>query len=180
MAPSSPQDSSSQSGAVRSLLRHINLRVRATRLILFAERAWISLLPLLGVAAIFVALSWFGYFRAVPDWLRLVSVGLFAVATVASLLPFRGLRWPAQGAALDRLEQDNEIRHQALAVQSDTLKGDDAFARSLWQAHQKRMAESVDAVHVPPPRPDTPSFDPYGLRALVVWQEPERTQATSG
>ena len=168
MASSSPPDSSLQPGPVRTLLRRINLRVRAMRLVLFAEHAWVRLLPLLGVAAIFAALSWFGYFRAVPDWLRLVSVGLFAVAAVATLTAFRGLRWPARDAALDRLEKDNEIRHQALAVQSDTLRGDDAFARSLWQAHQKRMAEGVDAVHVPPPRPDTPSFDPLGLRALVV------------
>ncbi|MEM9104229.1 MAG: TIGR02302 family protein [Pseudomonadota bacterium] len=168
MAQTPPQDSSPPEGPVRALLRRINLRVRVMRLVLFAERTWISLLPLLGVVAVFMALSWFGYFRAVPDWLRLVSLGGFAIAFVAALLAFRGLRWPGRGVALNRLEKDNAIRHQALAVQSDKLRSDDAFARSLWQAHQKRMAESVETVKVPPPRPDTPSFDPFGLRAVVV------------
>ena len=112
--------------------------------------------------------SWFGYFRLVPDWLRLASVALFAVGFAASLLAFRGLRWPGREPALDRLETDNRIIHQALAVQSDELKNDDEFARSLWQVHQKRMAEQIEAIHVPPPRPDTPRVDPFGLRAVVV------------
>jgi uncharacterized protein (TIGR02302 family) len=165
MAHETRQDSSLRSGPVHALLRRINLRIRAMRIIIFTEQAWLSLLPALGIAAIFVSLSWFGYFRLVPDWLRQASVVLFALALLASLLTFRGLRWPARRAALNRLEKDNRIRHQ---VQSDRLKGGDAFAQSLWQAHQKRMAENIDAVHLAPPRPDTPKFDPFGLRAIVV------------
>ncbi|MEX3011421.1 TIGR02302 family protein [Hoeflea sp. TYP-13] len=168
MAQSRRQDSSPGSGSLRALLRRINIRIRAMQVILFAERFWPRLLPALCVAALFVALSWFGYFRLVPDWLRLVSAGLFAIAIIASLLAFKGLHWPRRQSALDRLEKDNRIIHQALAVQSDQLENDDEFARSLWHAHQKRMAERIDAIHLAPPRPDTPKMDPYGLRAVVV------------
>ena len=83
-------------------------------------------------------------------------------------MAFRGLRWPSRQSALDRLELDNRIVHQALAVQSDHLENDDEFARSLWRVHQRRMAEQVDAIHLAPPRPDTPRVDPFGLRAAVV------------
>ncbi|MCP4318686.1 MAG: TIGR02302 family protein [Hyphomicrobiales bacterium] len=168
MAQSTRQDSTSGAGSLRALLRRINLRIQAMRVILFTERAWLRLLPALCVAALFVTLSWFGYFRLVPDWLRLASGTFFAVAIVASLLAFRGLRWPSRQSALDRLEKDNRIIHQALAVQSDHLESDDAFARSLWQAHQERMAERIEAIHLAPPRPDTPKMDPFGLRAIVA------------
>ncbi|WP_419906679.1 TIGR02302 family protein [Hoeflea sp.] len=154
---------------LNTLLRRINIRIRATQLILFAERLWPRLLPLICVIAFFAALSWFGYFRMVPDWLRLATGILFLLGAVAALYPLLGLRWPGRQLALDRLEKDNRIVHQALAVQSDRLaSGNDQFARSLWQAHKRRMAEQIDAIHLATPRPDTPRVDPLGLRAVVA------------
>ncbi|MDA5401441.1 TIGR02302 family protein [Hoeflea prorocentri] len=144
------------------------MRTRATQLILLCEGIWPRLLPVIGVVALFAAFSWLGYFRLVPDWLRMASVGVFAIGFLASLYPLRSVHWPGRRAALQRLERDNAIVHQALAVQSDTLESQDPFARSLWQAHQKRMAKRVGAIHLAPPQPDTPKLDPYGLRAVVV------------
>ncbi len=40
--------------------------------------------PALGVAALFLSLSWFGVFRMVPDWARLALLVLFAVGFVIS------------------------------------------------------------------------------------------------
>ncbi|MDA4845810.1 TIGR02302 family protein [Hoeflea poritis] len=154
---------------LNTLLRRINIRIRATQLILFAERLWPRLLPLFCVAALFAAFSWFGYFRLVPEWLRLATGGLFGLGALAALFPLTRPRWPSRQSALDRLERDNRIVHQAIAVQSDRLVSeDDVFAHSLWQAHKKRMAEQIDAVHLAAPRPDTPKVDPYGLRAVVA------------
>ncbi|MCY6383641.1 TIGR02302 family protein [Hoeflea prorocentri] len=152
----------------QALLRSISMRTRATQLILLCEGIWPRLLPVIGVVALFAAFSWLGYFRLVPDWLRMASVGVFAIGFLASLYPLRSVHWPGRRAALQRLERDNAIVHQALAVQSDTLESQDPFARSLWQAHQKRMAKRVGAIHLAPPQPDTPKLDPYGLRAVVV------------
>ena len=154
---------------LNTLLRRINIRIRATQLILFAERLWPRLLPLFCVVGLFAAFSWFGYFRLVPEWLRLATGVLFGAGALAALFLLTGLRWPRRQSALDRLEKDNRIVHQAIAVQSDRLAAEnDVFARSLWQAHKKRMAERIDAVHLAAPRPDTPKVDPYGLRAVVA------------
>lgn len=164
MAGPKPQDHSTG----QSLLRRISVRTRATQFILFCESLWPRLLPAIGVAALFAALSWLGYFRLVPDWLRIATAGLFALGFLASLIALRGIRWPGSRPALRRLEKDNAIVHQALAVQSDILESEDPFARSLWDAHRKRMAQQVKAIRVAPPRPDTPRLDPYGLRAVVL------------
>ena len=164
MAGPKPQDHSTG----QSLLRRISVRTRATQFILFCESLWPRLLPAIGVAALFAALSWLGYFRLVPDWLRIATAGLFALGFLASLIALHGIRWPGSRPALRRLEKDNAIVHQALAVQSDILESEDPFARSLWDAHRKRMAQQVKAIRVAPPRPDTPRLDPYGLRAVVL------------
>ncbi|MEM6464116.1 MAG: TIGR02302 family protein [Pseudomonadota bacterium] len=163
-----PQKSPTSEGGLRALLRRINQQIRKMRLVLFAENIWVRLLPALCVVAIFMSLSWFGYFRSVPDWLRLVSLAVFGLALVGSMVLLRGLRWPGRFSALDRLEKDNSIEHQALAAQSDSVATEDPYARALWHAHQKRMAARIDAIRVRAPRPDTPRVDPYGLRALVL------------
>ncbi len=168
MAQGSPQDTLPPGNARNSLLRRIDRRIRATQAIVFIERIWPRFLPLLGIIALFVALSWFGYFRLVPDWLRLATSALFVLAAVGSLAAFRGLHRADRKTALTRLEEDNQIAHQALAVQSDRLETGDTFARSLWLAHQQRMAKEAQTVALAGPRTDTPRYDPYGMRALVA------------
>lgn len=155
-----------QAGA--TLRRRIATRIRAVQGILFFERIWPRLLPALCVVALFVAFSWFGFFRLVPDWLRIVALIGFAGLFIGSFFTFRGLRWPLRPEALKRLEADNRIVHQALAAQSDRLEQGDAFARSLWRRHQARMAEKVAAIRLAAPRPPTPRLDPYGVRVFVA------------
>lgn len=151
-----------------TLRRRIATRIRAMQGILFFERLWPRLLPALCVAALFVAFSWFGFFRLVPDWLRIAALIVFAGLFIGSFFTFRGLRWPLGPEALRRLETDNRIVHQALAAQSDRLEQGDAFARSLWRRHQARMAEKVAAIRLAAPRPPTPRLDPYGVRVFVA------------
>tara|TARA_R110000751_G_scaffold272764_1_gene373117 strand:- start:134522 stop:137089 length:2568 start_codon:yes stop_codon:yes gene_type:complete len=168
MANGSKHDNWVSTGSVNTLLRRIDARVRLTRFVLLFERVWPRLLPIVGLIAFFAVLSWFGLFRIIPDWLRMVVIGLFVIGILACLTTFKSLRWPDRREALSRLEKDNHIVHQALTVQSDRLESGDAFARSLWHAHQKRMAAEVDTMTVPAPRPQTPRFDPFGLRVLVA------------
>ncbi len=151
-----------------ALRRRIAAKIRTMRGVMFVERLWPRLLPALGVIALFVSLSWFGYFRWVPDWLRIASLVLFAGLLIGSLFTFRGLRLPDRPDALRRLEKENRIIHQALAVQSDRLEQGDAFARALWQRHKARMAAKVEAIRATAPRPATPKLDPFGLRAFVA------------
>lgn len=144
-------------------------RKRVTaRLVIALERLWIAVLPLAGIAAIYVALSWFGYFRAVPDPVRIATLVVLGLATLASIYLFARFRLPTTSEADDRLEERNAIAHQAVRVQSDTLERDNPLARALWEEHQRRMSAKLDKLAVGLPNPDTPRRDPYGMRALVV------------
>jgi uncharacterized protein (TIGR02302 family) len=169
MIQNAPGDRDQKAAGISTALRRrIAAKIRAMQGVLFVERLWPRLLPGLCVAALFIAFSWFGFFRLVPDWLRIIALGLFAVAFVGSFFTFHKLRWPAKPEALQRLEKENRIIHQALAVQSDRLEQGDAFARSLWRRHQARMAAEVEAIRMAAPRPPTPRLDPYGLRVFVA------------
>ncbi len=151
-----------------TLRRRIASRIRAVQGVLYFERVWPRLLPALCIAALFVALSWFGFFRLVPDWLRIAGLIAFAGLFFGSFWTFRSLHWPHKPEALQRLETDNRIVHQALAAQTDRLEQGDAFARSLWRRHQARMAEQIAAIRLTPPRPPTPKLDPFGIRVFVA------------
>lgn len=169
MTPNAHGDTEREiAGAGATLRRRITAQVRAVQTILLFEQVWPRVLPALCIAALFVAVSWFGLFRLVPDWLRIVALIAFAALFVGSFFTFRGLHWPKRPQALQRLETDNRIVHQALAAQSDRLEQGDAFARSLWRRHQARMAEQVAAIRLAAPRPPTPKLDPFGIRVFVA------------
>lgn len=124
--------------------------------------------PLLGTIALYLSLSWFGVFRIVPDWLRLVCLGLFGLAFFASLRPLLRFRAPGRAEIDERLETENRIANQAIAVQDDTLEASDPFARALWQEHRRRMAEKIGALETGIPRSTLPQRDPWGIRVAVA------------
>ncbi len=159
-------DQAAKTGA--TLRRRIAAKIRTMRGVILFERLWPRLLPAIGVVALFVSLSWFGFFRLVPDWLRIATLVLFAALFVGSLFALRGLRLPKGPEALRRLERDNRIIHQALAVQSDRLEQGDDFARTLWRRHQARMADKVREIRASAPQPPTPRLDPFGVRVFVA------------
>ena len=138
------------------------------RLVIVTERIWPLLVPVFCVAALYVSLSWFGYFHAVPGWLRVTTLVVLLGLLLWSLFELRSFRWP-DGAAVDRrLERVNRIEHQALSVQDDRLENETGFSRALWLEHQRRMAERIAILRTGVPEPDTPRRDPYALRAFVV------------
>ncbi|PWV98085.1 uncharacterized protein (TIGR02302 family) [Hoeflea marina] len=154
-----------EAGVTSRPLSLIRLRMR---LVMAAEQLLLLATPICSVVALFLILSWLGWFRAVPEWLRLGSLGLLALAGLASLWPFSHFR-PAAGRAIDeRIERQNLIRHQAVAVQDDRIDNDDAFARALWQEHQRRMARQIGQLSTGIPRSNLPERDPYGGRVAVV------------
>lgn len=155
-------------GAADRLKARIARKRALTRFVIIVERLWVLALPLLALIGLFVTLGWFGYFRAVPDWLRLVTLAIFLIAGCGAVWLLTRFRLPSQATVERRLETDNAISHQAITVQNDRLEADSAFSRALWQEHQRRMAARIDALRVDLPRPDTPRRDPYALRAVVV------------
>ncbi|MDF1608048.1 TIGR02302 family protein [Hoeflea sp. YIM 152468] len=124
--------------------------------------------PLLGVLALYFSLSWFGVFRSVPDWLRLVLLGLFGLGLLASLWPLTRFRSPTRAEIVTRLETDNHIANQAIATQDDTLEASDPFARALWNEHRRRMAGKIGTLQTGLPRSTLPRRDPWGIRVAIA------------
>ncbi|MGE8106043.1 TIGR02302 family protein [Allorhizobium sp. NPDC080224] len=166
---SSSRPAGHRQGALKDdpkLARRVGVKRVLARSVLFAERLLPLFLPVFGIAALFVALAWFGVYREVPDLVRLAIVFILVFAFVASFLPFLKLRLPSIAEADRLLEERNGLAHQPVAVQDDQLSAETPFARALWQEHQRRMAERIAALDAGLPQPDIARYDRYALRAV--------------
>ena len=166
---SSSRPASHRKGALKDdpkLARRVGVKRALARSVLFAERLLPLFLPVLSIAALFVALAWFGVYREVPDLVRLAIVFILIFAFVASFLPFLKLKLPNIAEADRLLEERNGLAHQPVAVQDDQLAAETPFARALWQEHQRRMAERIAALDAGLPQPDIARYDRYALRAV--------------
>ena len=166
---SSSRPASHRKGALKDdpkLARRVGVKRALARSVLFAERLLPLFLPVLSIAALFVALAWFGVYREVPDLVRLAIVFVLVFAFVASFLPLLKLKLPNIAEADRLLEERNGLAHQPVAVQDDQLAAETPFARALWQEHQRRMAERIAALDAGLPQPDIARYDRYALRAV--------------
>jgi uncharacterized protein (TIGR02302 family) len=149
-----------------ALARLVAVKRLVARLVLVSEQLLPMLLPLLSVAAIYLCASWFGLFRVLPELPRLGLLAIFILALVASLAPFRRLRWPKVTEADRLLEERNGLPHQPVTVQEDEPAFDTPFSRALWREHQTRMAEKIASLDAGLPRPDIASHDRFAVRAI--------------
>lgn len=150
----------------RALARQIARARFLSQLVLLGEAAIPLLIAPLSILSLFLSASWFGLFRALPEWPRLGIVLLLAFAFVASLLPLFRLRWPDGRSADTRLEERNGLPHQAISVQSDRPVAETPFALALWEQHRKVMAARIHVLESGLPRPDISLHDAGGLRAI--------------
>lgn len=154
--------------AAQTFLARIARTRMATRAALTFERAWPRLLPVLVIAALYISAAWLGYFRLVPDWLRIATGVLFALAALFALVPLRGLRLPGHREIDDRIERANALPHRPVTTQSDRLaRSGDPFSDALWHEHQKRLAEGVGRLGAASPHTGIPRRDPLALRAIA-------------
>jgi uncharacterized protein (TIGR02302 family) len=160
-----PADAGFDTGIISRLARTRFM----TRAVMVVERAWPLVLPILLVVGLFLSLSWFGLFRVVPDWLRLVLAGLFGLALLGALLPLRLFRMPSEAEIDRRIEAANGLQHTPVLVQTDRPSGNpDDFSDALWREHQRRMAGKLAGVSADAPRPNIPERDPWAVRAAVA------------
>lgn len=123
---------------------------------------------ILGLVALFLILSWFGYFRLVPNWLRVATLAAFGLGALASLVPLTRIVRPDRRQVDTRLERHNRIVHQAVSAQDDRLGNDDPFARALWAEHRRRMARQIGDLSAGTPQSDLPARDPFGIRVAIA------------
>lgn len=141
----------------------------ATSVAMIVERAWPLLLPILVIGSLFLAVSWLGLFRLMPDMARLVLTVGFGLATLAALYPLRFFRRPRPEEIDRRIERANELVHTPVLAQTDQLAGTHShFGEALWREHQRRMAAKLAGLGSDMPRARVPERDPWALRALAA------------
>jgi len=114
-----------------------------SRATIVAERIAPLVLPLTLVICLFLILSWFGFFRAVPDPVRIGTAVLLGLAGLASLWPLRHLVMPADFDVDHRLERDNRLAHRPITTQDDALARDTGIENT--QENRKAKAKGKPA-----------------------------------
>ena len=134
------------------------------------ERVWPELWPAVGVAALFLALSLFGFWAWLPGWLHAIGLLGFAALFVFALWCGRFAFRPAtQEDGLRRMERVGGLTHRPLRGLADAMavgRGDRA-GETLWRAHRDRLLARLRDARVGFPRSDLPRRDPRALRAAV-------------
>ncbi len=145
------------------------ITIIAARCVLFWERAWPAMLPVLGVAAIFIMISLFGVWGRIPGWLHGLTLTLGALVLTSLIWrDLRGLRWPARRAALARLEQDGRAEHAPLQALDDAPFDPAKATNPLWLAHITASAERARKARLAGVRSTAEVRDPYGFRFIAL------------
>lgn len=156
----------------RDIAARLERAVRLSRASLYAEGLWPRLWLPLGVGGVFVILSWLGFWSLLPAGWRMAGTLAFATAFVAACVPAIARRYPSRqdalrvldaGAASERLPDPASLLddRQALGL-------DDPASRALWALHRRRAEAAVAQLRPPAPRPETASYDYYGLRGALI------------
>jgi len=134
------------------------------------ERLWPALASILTAAGLFLALSWFGLWIALPPLARAICVFLFFVLAVAAAVPLFFVRVPTPIDGLRRLDRQSNLPHRPATAIADRMapEAGDQFATALWRAHLERALRAARALKAGVPVPRLAVRDPYALRALVL------------
>ena len=135
------------------------------------ERLWPRIWPAIAVVGVFVAVALLDLLPALPGWLHALVLFAFLAAFVAAVrYGAGGFRLVDRAEARRRIERDSGLDHRPLAALDDRLATgvETPAARSLWEAHLRRMAATVENLSVRPPAPEMARREPWGIRAGVV------------
>ena len=150
-------------GAQKTRLKGLIL---ASRLVLLWERALPHLLVPATLAALFLILSWFGFFETLPPLLTRLLLLLLFFAGIASLVPLARQPFPEKKEAIARL--DRQAPHRVISTLSDRIGlKPSANSLALWHLHQRRLAEKLRSIRIYRPHPDM-RRDRYGLRFALI------------
>ncbi len=152
-------------GLPREVRRHVLLSWAS----LLAERIYPVLWPAGGVIGLFVILALANAFVYLPEWLHLVSLMLFFVGVVWSIMwSLRQSSIPTHAQAVRHLEQSSGLDHRPLSSLEDhPSTGGDDDTRQLWRAHQRWIFNHLHRLRVAWPRLSLTARDPHALRVLM-------------
>ncbi len=171
-ATSGPDRAARQNSGVteQAIRARIGRAITRARLALTWESLWPRLVPLLLLAGLFLAASWFGLWRVLPDVARIAIVVVFGLAALLALLLPARVRVPGRAAALARVEHATGALHRPATAFSDTLAlgRDDHQVQAIWAAHRERLLASFGRLKAGAPAPGMAQRDPFALRYVVL------------
>jgi uncharacterized protein (TIGR02302 family) len=146
-------------------------KVLFSSLALVFERVWPRLWVVAAVLGLFVLASLAGLWMWLGDIPHKIVLGGFGLALLASLISAFRVQWPTRDEAIRRIERTSGIAHRPASSYEDTLSTEshDPATQELWSAHRRRMEALIARLRVGEPRPRTYRFDPFALRALVLF-----------
>lgn len=140
-----------------------------TRTIMIFERLWSAAFVPISIVGAFVAFSWFGAFRIAPFWVGYILAAILIVSFILSLRNFKTFKLPETHEVNARIEQDNKIDHEGIAIQLQSIsQTEDETASALWKEHKSRMWAKLSDVERGKYQSDIPDRDPYALRVFVL------------
>ena len=154
-----------------------SLTLFAARLVLFWERAWPALIPILAPVTILAAISLFDFWKHIPVWAHWGLLGLGLAATIAAIIRFgHEMRWPTHLDGLRRLEADGKLAHTPLQTLTDVpfdrsqapASDTSQQQNTLWQAHLKRTQESARGAKLKGAHATADHRDPFALRFSLI------------
>lgn len=150
-----------------SALRRRRALARAA---LWWQRAWPALWPALAVLIGFAILALVDVLPALPGWLHLGTLALFASGFLVALYRSAGaLRAPGAAAADRYLEGGDDTAHRPLAALADRRADrENPAGAALWRAHRRRMLARAARLRPRLPAAGLARRDPWGLRAALA------------
>ena len=152
----------------------LDRKVAACRVFLAIDDIFTAIWPFAATIAFFFAASWMGVWAAAPDWLRLLLLACFGLATAYALWRIiKGPLWPTRQEARLRLDQPFEDRPIAAFDEIIAVGAEKDDPEKLWAAHKRRVIERARDVKATLPAFSVRGSDPFGIRlfaalALVV------------
>ncbi len=161
-----PQNTDSGPEISRSFAR----KVRLSTFALFFERLWPRLWFVIGVALVFVMLSFLGLWPYLEPLTHKLLLAAFALAAIAAVIYAVRIPWPTRDDAIRRIERRSGIPHRPATSYEDTLTSGagNAATSAIWQAHRERLARAIARLRVGRPAPRTDRVDPWAVRGLLL------------
>lgn len=150
--------------------RTFTRKIWLSKIALAFERLWPRLWLVIGLVALFVALSLAGIWAMLPVWVHQAGVALFAIAGFVSLINAVRIPWPTRDEAIRRIERRSGVAHRPASSYEDDIAPETTKPETiaLWAAHRERLARAIARLKVGRPSPRADRMDPWALRALVL------------
>lgn len=160
--PGTPRDTPRDAALERLISR--------ARLALIWERVWPPLAAAGSVIVLFLALSWFNVWSAVPPWGRAAGMIMLAGLAFLALAPLARITIPDRSRVLARIDAASRLGHRPATTIDDHLSGggEDPVTRAFWNVHRDRARRNAERLKAGAPRPNLAARDPWALRFAVL------------